>query len=53
MSGVSTDSFVKKITIQELTKDGLKRLASSVMTMARHEELEAHGNAVGIRLEGE
>jgi histidinol dehydrogenase len=53
MSGVSTDSFVKKITIQELTKDGLKRLASSVMTMAAHEELEAHGNAVGMRLEGE
>jgi histidinol dehydrogenase len=53
MSGVSTDSFVKKITVQELTGDGLARLAPTVMTMAAHEELEAHGNAVGMRLEGE
>lgn len=53
MSGVSTDSFVKKITVQELTGDGLARLAPTVMTMAAHEELEAHRRAVEIRLEEE
>lgn len=51
MSGVSTDSFIKKITIQTLTKGGLKQLGPSVVTMAQNEELEAHARAVTIRLE--
>lgn len=51
MSGVSTDSFLKKITIQKLTKTGLKALASTIMTMAENEQLDAHRSAVSVRLE--
>ncbi len=50
-SGVSLDSFVKKITYQELSPDGLKRLGPSVETMASAEELEAHKMAVTVRLD--
>lgn len=49
-SGVSVDSFVKKITFQELTKEGLKNISNTVMTMAMAEGLEAHSNAVAVRL---
>ncbi len=48
--GVSIDSFVKKITFQELTKEGLERIASTVTTMAEHEGLRAHAEAVRVRL---
>ena len=49
-SGVSLDSFVKKITFQEVTKEGLKNLGPAVELMAEAEELFAHKNAVTIRL---
>ncbi|MET0634398.1 MAG: histidinol dehydrogenase [Chitinophagaceae bacterium] len=49
-SGVSVDSFVKKITYQQLTKDGLKMIGRTVEVMARAEGLDAHANAVNIRL---
>jgi histidinol dehydrogenase len=49
-SGVSLDSFVKKVTFQELTKEGLQNIGSSVETMAEAEGLFAHKNAVTIRL---
>ena len=49
-SGVSTDSFVKKITFQQLSKEGLKKIGDTVMTMAEAEGLDAHKNAVAIRL---
>jgi len=49
-SGVSLDSFVKKITFQQLTKEGLQQIAATVMTMAAAEGLDAHKNAVAIRL---
>jgi histidinol dehydrogenase len=49
-SGVSVDSFVKKITYQKLTKEGLKNIGRSVIGMAEAEGLEAHANAVRIRL---
>ena len=49
-SGVSLDSFVKKITFQELSTAGLKRLGPIVETMATAEELQAHKEAVSIRL---
>ena len=48
-SGVSVDSFVKKITYQKLTKEGLESIASTVTTMAAAEGLDAHKNAVLIR----
>ena len=49
-SGVSLDSFVKKITMQKLTQQGLKNIASTVTLMAEAEGLDAHANAVKIRI---
>lgn len=49
-SGVSLDSFVKKITYQEITPEGLKVLGPVVEKMAEAEELQAHKNAVTVRL---
>ncbi|RYY00445.1 MAG: histidinol dehydrogenase, partial [Gammaproteobacteria bacterium] len=49
-SGVSVDSFVKKITYQKLDKEGLKNIASTVVEMAEAEGLDAHANAVRVRL---
>jgi histidinol dehydrogenase len=49
-SGVSVDSFVKKITVQELTKTGLQNIASTVVEMAMAEGLQAHAQAVSCRL---
>lgn len=49
-SGVSLDSFVKKITYQKLTKEGLENIGNTIMTMAKAEGLDAHKNAVAIRL---
>ena len=49
-SGVSLDSFVKKITFQSLTKEGLKQIGQTVIEMAEAEELKAHANAVRVRL---
>jgi histidinol dehydrogenase len=49
-SGVSVDSFVKKVTFQQLSKEGLNNIASTVQQMARAEGLDAHANAVSIRL---
>ncbi|WP_353480757.1 histidinol dehydrogenase [Haliscomenobacter sp.] len=50
-SGVSLDSFVKKITFQRLTPQGLKNIGPTVETMAIAEALVAHQRAVSIRLE--
>jgi len=49
-SGVSLDSFVKKITFQEINKEGLKNIGPAIECMAEAEELTAHKNAVSIRL---
>jgi histidinol dehydrogenase len=49
-SGVSLDSFLKQITFQELTPEGLKVLGPHVEVMAETEGLTAHKNAVTIRL---
>jgi histidinol dehydrogenase len=49
-SGVSLDSFVKKITFQELTKEGIKNIGPLIELMAEAEQLFAHKNAVTIRL---
>jgi histidinol dehydrogenase len=50
-SGVSVDSFVKKITYQKLTKEGLQNIGRTVELMAEAEGLQAHANAVRVRLE--
>jgi histidinol dehydrogenase len=49
-SGVSLDSFLKKITFQQLDKEGLNNIGAAVQTMAAAEGLDAHKNAVSIRL---
>ncbi|MDU1889245.1 MAG: histidinol dehydrogenase [Dysgonomonas sp.] len=49
-SGVNLDSFIKKITFQEITKEGIKNLGSTIEIMAENEELFAHKNAVTLRL---
>lgn len=49
-SGVSVDSFIKKITFQQLTKEGLAAIATTVETMAEAEGLKAHAEAVRVRL---
>jgi histidinol dehydrogenase len=49
-SGVSLDSFVKKITFQELTKEGIKNIGPAIEIMAEAEQLIAHKNAVTVRL---
>lgn len=49
-SGVSVDSFLKQITVQELDEKGLRSIAPTVTRLAEIEELEAHKRAVNIRL---
>ncbi|MGI9544881.1 MAG: histidinol dehydrogenase [Cyclobacteriaceae bacterium] len=50
-AGVSVDSFVKKVTFQNLTLEGLQSIGPAVATMADAEGLEGHKNAVNIRLD--
>jgi histidinol dehydrogenase len=50
-SGISLDSFVKKITVQEVSKEGLQNIGPSVELMADAEGLWGHKNAVSVRLE--
>lgn len=50
-SGVSLDHFVRKITFQQLTPDGLRNVGPAVMEMAAAEGLEAHRQAVALRLD--
>jgi histidinol dehydrogenase len=49
-SGVSLDSFVKKITFQKITAQGIQNLGPTIEIMAQAEKLEAHKNAVSVRL---
>jgi histidinol dehydrogenase len=50
-SGVSVDSFVKKITFQHLSREGLQQIGAAVEVMAEHEQLHAHKHAVAVRLQ--
>ncbi|MCD7901241.1 MAG: histidinol dehydrogenase [Bacteroides sp.] len=49
-SGVSLDSFIKKITFQEIQSEGLSLIGPAIEVMAANEELDAHKNAVKVRL---
>ena len=49
-SGVSLDSFIKKITFQHLTKKGIENIGPAIEIMAEAEQLIAHKNAVTLRL---
>jgi histidinol dehydrogenase len=50
-SGVNLDAFTKKISFQSITKDGIQSLGKTIITMAEGEQLQAHANAVKVRLE--
>ena len=50
-SGLSLDSFMRKMTLQELTPEGIRRIGPAVMKMASGEQLEAHCNAMRVRYE--
>ena len=49
-SGVSLDSFIRKITFQEISREGIQNIGPAIEVMAAHEQLDAHKNAVTIRL---
>ncbi|MES2373644.1 MAG: histidinol dehydrogenase [Bacteroidota bacterium] len=49
-SGVSVDSFVRKVTYQKLSSEGLAAIGKTVISMAEAEGLDAHANAVSIRM---
>ncbi|MCI7699482.1 MAG: histidinol dehydrogenase [Akkermansia sp.] len=49
-SGVNIDSFMRKMTLQHITREGLAALAPTITTMAEAEGLQAHANAVTVRL---
>ncbi|EJW93505.1 histidinol dehydrogenase [gut metagenome] len=49
-SGVSLDSFIRKITFQEILPDGLRQIGPAIEVMATNEHLDAHKNAVSVRL---
>ena len=50
-SGVNIDSFLRKMTLQEISRDGLRRLAPIIVAMAEAEGLQAHAAAASIRTE--
>ena len=50
-SGVSLDSFIRKITFQEIRPEGLRTIGPAIETMAANERLDAHKNAVTVRLD--
>ncbi len=49
-SGVCLDSFIRKITFQELTAEGIRRIGPAVEIMAANEQLDAHKNAMTVRI---
>ncbi|MBP1677990.1 MAG: histidinol dehydrogenase [Bacteroidetes bacterium] len=52
-NGVNLDSFVRKVTFQHISKEGLTNLSNAIILMAENEELQAHSNAVKLRLDEE
>ena len=50
-SGVNIDSFMRKMTLQEISRNGLRRLAPTIVAMAEAEGLQAHAAAASIRTE--
>ena len=49
-SGVSLDSFIRKITFQQLTLEGIQRIGPAIEIMAANEHLDAHKQAVAVRI---
>lgn len=50
-NGVNLDSYNRKITFQHLTEEGVRSIGNAVVTMAENEQLEAHANAMRLRVE--
>ena len=50
-NGVNLDSYNRKITFQHLSKEGIRSIGKAVVTMAENEQLEAHANAMRLRVE--
>ena len=51
LSGVNTESFMRRMTVQELTPEGITALSPTIIAMAQAEGLDAHANAVKVRVE--
>lgn len=49
-NGVNLDSYNRKITFQHLTEEGIRNIGNAVVTMAKNEQLEAHANAMRLRV---
>ncbi|MBQ0024270.1 MAG: histidinol dehydrogenase [Bacteroidales bacterium] len=49
-SGVNIDSFIRKMTLQKITPEGLRGLSDTIVSMAEAEGLQAHANAVKVRI---
>ena len=49
-SGVSLDSFIRKITFQEIQPEGIRHIGPAIEVMAANEHLDAHKNAITVRL---
>lgn len=49
-NGVNLDSYVRKVTFQHITPDGIRAIGQTVVTMAENEQLEAHANAMRVRM---
>lgn len=49
-NGVNLDSYNRKVTFQHLTEDGIRSIGQTVVTMAENEQLEAHANAMRLRM---
>jgi histidinol dehydrogenase len=52
-NGVNLDSYVRKVTFQQITREGLTNLSNAIILMAENEDLMAHSNAVKVRLDEE
>jgi histidinol dehydrogenase len=49
-NGVNLDSYNRKVTFQHLSKDGVRSIGKAVVCMAENEQLEAHANAMRLRI---
>ncbi|MDD6817532.1 MAG: histidinol dehydrogenase, partial [Prevotellaceae bacterium] len=49
-SGVNLDSYCRKVTFQHLTQEGVQSIGKAVETMAKAESLDAHANAMTVRI---
>ena len=52
-SGVNLDSYHRKVTFQHLSRKGVESIGKAVVTMAENEQLEAHANAMRLRMSQE